>query len=67
MKEHKEHLLKWTVASNKKINVPITSMLCDKIYALLDTIKSNDEEDFENLMNNSDTKFIGESLTEDWL
>ena len=42
-------------------------MLCDKIYALLDTIKSNDEEDIENLMNNSDTKFISESLTEDWL
>ena len=35
-----------------------------KIYALLDTIESNDEEDIENRMNNSDTEFIDESLIE---
>ena len=39
-------------------------MSSDKIYALLDTIESNDEEDIENLMNDSDTKFIDESLIE---
>ena len=39
-------------------------MLPDKIYALLDTIESDDEEDIENLMNDSDTKFTDESLIE---
>ena len=52
------------MASNKKINVPITSMSSDEIYALLDTIQSDDEEDIKNLMNDSDTKIIEESLTE---
>ena len=37
----------WTMVSNKKINEPITSMPSDEIYALLDTIKNNDEEDVE--------------------
>ena len=35
----------------------------DQIDALLDTIECDDEED-ENLMNDSDNKFIDESLTE---
>ena len=52
------------MASNKRINVPITSMSSDEIYALLDTIESDDEEDIENLMNDSDTEFIDESLIE---
>ena len=39
-------------------------MSSDKIYALLDTIESDDEEDIENLMNDSDTEFIDESLIE---
>ena len=52
------------MALNKKINVSIKSMSSEKIYALLDTMKSNDEEDIENLMNNSDTKFIDKSLIE---
>ena len=42
--------------------MPITSMSSDKIYALLGTIKSDDEEDMENLMNDSDTEFIDETL-----
>ena len=52
------------MASNKKINVPITSMSSDEVYTLLDTIESNDEEDIENLMNDSDTEFIDELLIE---
>ena len=52
------------MASNKRINVPITSMSSDKIYALLDTIESDDEEDIENLMNDSDTEFTDESPIE---
>ena len=52
------------MTSTKKINVPITSMSSDEIYALLGTIESDDEEDVENLMNDLDTKFIGESLIE---
>ena len=39
-------------------------MSSDKIYALLDTIESDDEENIENFMNNSDTEFIDESLIE---
>ena len=52
------------MALNKKINVPITSMSSDKIYALLDKIESDDKEDVENLTNDSDTKHIDESLIE---
>ena len=52
------------MASNKKVNVPITSISSDEIYALLDTIESDDEENIENLMNDSDSKFIDESLIE---
>ena len=52
------------MASNKKINVPISSMSSDDIYAMLDTINSDDEEDIENLMNNSDTEFIDQSTIE---
>ena len=35
-----------------------------KLYALLDTIESDDEEDVENIINDSDTKLIDESLIE---
>ena len=52
------------MASNKRINVPIASMSSDEIYALLDTIESDDKEDIENLMNDLDTEFIDESLIE---
>ena len=48
------------MASNKNINVPITSMLSEEIYALLDTIESDDEKDIQNLKNDSDTEFIDE-------
>ena len=33
-------------------------MSSDKIYALLDTIETDDKEDIENLLNDLDTKFI---------
>ena len=46
------------MASNKKIDIPITSMSSDEIYALLDIIESDDKKDIENLMNDSGTKFI---------
>ena len=49
------------MASNKKINVPISALPSHEIYALLDTIESDDEEDIENFMNDSDTEFIDES------
>ena len=39
-------------------------MSSDKIYALFGTTESDDEEDIENLMNDSDTEFIDESLIE---
>ena len=52
------------MASNKKINVPIRSMSSDEIYALLDTIERDDEEDIGSLMNDSDTELIDESLIE---
>ena len=37
------------MASDKKINIPISSLSSDEIYALLDSIESDDEEeDIEN-------------------
>ena len=39
------------MASNKNINVPITSMSSDEIYALLDKIERDDEKNIENLIN----------------
>ena len=50
------------MASNKKINIPISNLSSNEIYALLDTIDSDDEEDIENLMNDSDTEFVDQSL-----
>ena len=41
--------------SNKKINISISSLSSDEIYALLDSIESDEEEDTANLMNDSDT------------
>ena len=52
------------MASNKKINIPISSLSSDEIYALLDSIESYEEEDIENLMNDSDTEFVDRSAVE---
>ena len=52
------------MASNNKTNVPITSMSSDKIYALLDTIESDDKKDLLNLRNDSGSKFIDKLLIE---
>ena len=50
------------MASNRKINIPISNLSSDEIYTLLDTIGSDDEEDIENLMN--DSEFVDQSLVE---
>ena len=52
------------MASNKKINIPISSLSSDEIYALLDSIESDEEEDIKNLMNDSDTEFVDRSVVE---
>ena len=52
------------MASNKKINIPISSLSSDEIYALLDSIESDKDEDIENLMNDSDTEFVDRSVIE---
>ena len=52
------------MASNKKMNIPISNFSSDEICALLDTTDSDDEEDKENLMNDSDTEFVDQSLVE---
>ena len=39
------------MVSNKRINVPISSSSSEKIYALLDDIDIDDEEDIDNLRN----------------
>ena len=52
------------MATNKKINIPISNLSSNEIYALLDTIDKDDEEDIENLMNDSDTEFVDPSLVE---
>ena len=55
------------MASNKKINIPISSLSSDEIYVLLKSIENRDIEnkDIENLMNDSDTEFVDRSLVED--
>ena len=50
--------------SNKKINIPISSLSSDEIYALLDNIESEEGEDIENLINDSDTEFVDRSVVE---
>ena len=52
------------MASNKKINIPISSLSSDEIYALLDSIESDEEEerDIDNLMN--DSEFVDRSVVE---
>ena len=52
------------MASNKKINTPISSLSSDEIYALLDSTESDEEEDIENLINDSDTEFVDRSVVE---
>ena len=47
------------MASNKKkINIPISSLSSKEIYALLDEIDTDYEEEIYNLMNDSDTEFL---------
>ena len=52
------------MASHKKINIPISSLSSDEIYALLDSIESDEKEDIDNLMNDSDTEFVDRSVVE---
>ena len=46
------------MASNEKINVPISDMSSNQIYALLEVIDWEEKEDIEILMNNSDAEFL---------
>ena len=46
----------------KKIYIPISFLSPDKIYALLNSIESDEEEDIENVMNDSDTEFVDRSV-----
>ena len=48
----------------KKIKIPVSSLSSDEIYALLDSIESDKEEDIDNLMNDSDTEFVDRSVVE---
>ena len=52
------------MSSNKKMNIPITSLSSDEIYTLLDSIESDVEEGIQNLMNDSDTEFVDRSVVE---
>ena len=52
------------MASNKKINIPISSLSSDEIYAVLDSIESDEEEYIANLMNDSGTEFVIRSVVE---
>ena len=52
------------MASNKKINIPISSLPSEEIYALLDSIDSEDKDDIDNLMNHSDTEFVDRTAAE---
>lgn len=43
--------------NRKKRYYDVTQMSSGSIYALLDAVDSDNEEDIENLMNDSDTEF----------
>ena len=44
--------------NKKKINIPISSLSSEEIYALLDNIDSGYEKENDNLINDSDTEFL---------
>ena len=44
--------------NKKKINIPISSLSSEEIYALLDNIDSGYEKENNNLINDSDTEFL---------
>ena len=50
------------MASNKKINIPISSLSSEEIYALLDSIDSEDEDDIDNLMILTQNLWTGQLL-----
>ena len=52
------------MTSNKKVNIQISSLSSDEIYALLDSIASDEEEEIENLTKDSDTAFVDRSVVE---
>ena len=52
------------MASNKKINIPISSLPSDEICAPLDNTESDKEKDKQILMNDSDTEFVDRSVVE---
>ena len=50
------------MASNKKINIPISSLSSEEIYALLDSIDNEDEDDIDNLMILTQNLWTGQLL-----
>ena len=50
------------MASNKNINIPISSLSSEEIYALLDSIDSKDEDDIDNLMILTQNLWTGQLL-----
>ena len=51
-------------SNKKKINIPISNLSSEEIYELLDDINSHYEEEIDNLMNDSDTEFVGKTAIE---
>ena len=51
-------------SDKKKINIPISSLSSEEIYALLDDIDSNYEDEIENLMNDSNTEIVDRTAIE---
>ena len=47
-------------SERKKISIPISTLSSNEIYALLDIVESDEEEEIENLMNDLDTEFVEE-------
>ena len=61
----KETVINMDLNNKRKHYVKIDSTTSsDKILALLEEVKSDDEDDIENLMNDSDTEFIIEESVE---
>ena len=60
----RENFSRINASNKKKINIPISNLSSEEIYALLNNIDRDYEEEIDNLMNVSDTEFLGRTAIE---
>ena len=60
----RENFSRINTSNKKKINIPISNLSSEEIYALLDNIDRDYEEEINNLMNDYDTEFLDRTIIE---